>query len=137
MYERDLKKYLAQVGRYLICSNKQKRKILKIIKASATDFIIENNILDLDELNERFGKPEDVAKTYLPDAKPDDIIKAVSKKKVFIIAIVIALVIFAAGVIAIVVENNKEHGYIIVEGPANEITDNVGVHDGNYQPPTP
>ena len=137
MYERDLKKYLAKVGRYLICSNKQKRKILKIIKASATDFIIENNILDLDELNERFGKPEDVAKTYLPDAKPDDIIKAVNKKKALVIGVTIGVIAFIVALTVALIDGHISNTGYLVEGAPKEIEEVIDVHDENYQPPTP
>ncbi len=112
VYEKDVKKYLADVGRYLVCSEKQKKKILKTVEVSVTDFILENDIIELSEVYERFGTPEDIAKNYLADANPADVRKALNKKKVFIIAAVIALVIFSIGVAIVVIENHKEIGHL-------------------------
>ena len=133
MIDKDIKNYLNDISTYLVCTKKQKKIILEDIKTSIRDYIETTNINDMSEIYNHFGSPEDIAKTYLANfVKPADIKKVVSKKKVLIIAIVIALVIFATGVITIVIENNKEHGYI-VEGPAIEVEEGIDVHDPNYE----
>lgn len=125
MLDKDVKTYLSNISKYLVCNKKQKKIILEDIEASINDYIENSNVNNISAVYNHFGSPEDIAKTYLANfVKPSDIKKAVSKKKVLIIAILIALVIFATGIITIVIENNKEHGYI-VESPINEtILDN-------------
>ena len=133
MIDKDIKNYLNDISTYLVCTKKQKKIILEDIETSIRDYIETTNINDMSEIYNHFGSPEDIAKTYLTNfVNPADIKKVVSKKKVLIIAIVIALVIFATGVITIVIENNKEHGYI-VEGPAIEVEEGIDVHDPNYE----
>ncbi len=119
--EKDIKKYISDISENLICSKEQKSAILDEIETSVTDFAEKNGCDSIDAIYERFGTPQDIAKAQLLTVDPAAVKKAVSKKKAVIIALIIALVVFAAGVIAIVVENHKEHGYIIVEGPAKEI----------------
>ncbi len=118
--EKDIKKYTSDVSENLICSKKQKSAILDEIEASVTEFAEQNSCDNIEAIYERFGTPQDIAKAHLSNIDPATVKKAVSKKKAIIIALIIALVVFVSGVIAIVVENNKEHGYI-VEGSANEI----------------
>ena len=122
MYEKDVKKYLAEVGRYLVCSEKQKKKILKVVKVSVTDFILENNIMELNEVYERFGSPEDIAKNYLADANPVDVRKALNKKKVFIIAVIVALLIWLIGVVIAIFDGHK-YDTLYIESQVNEITE--------------
>lgn len=118
--EKDIKKYLSDVGENLICSKEQKDAILSDIEASVTEFAEQNGCDNIEAIYKHFGTPQDIANAQLSNLDPVTVKKALSKKKAVIVALIIALVIFAAGVIAIVVENNKECGYI-VEGPANEI----------------
>lgn len=134
MLDKDVKTYLDDISRYLVCTNKQKKIILEDIEISVRDYTENANVKNMSEVYNHFGSPEDIAKAYLANfVKPTDIRKAVSKKKVLIIAILIALVIFATGIITIVIENNKEHGYI-VESPVNEtILDNSKTNSwGDY-----
>lgn len=126
--EKDIKKYLSDISENLVCSKEQKAAILSDIEASVTEFAEQSGCNNIEAIYERFGTPQEIAKAQLSTVDPVTVKKAVSKKKAVIIALIIALVIFAAGVIAIVVENNKEHGYI-VEGPANEIILNDSTTD--------
>lgn len=120
--EKDIKKYLSDVGENLICSKEQKDAILSDIEASVTEFAEQSGCDNIEAIYERFGTPQDIANAQLSNLDPVTVKKALSKKKAVIVALIIALVVFAAGVIAIVVENNKERAYIIIENPAIEIT---------------
>ena len=134
MIDKDIKTYLDNIGKYLVCTKKQKKIILENIETSVRDYVENANVNDISEIVSRFGSPEDIAKSYLAEfVKPADVRKALNKKKVLVAGVVIALVIWLiVGFFAWFDAHNEGPGYI-VEGPAVEVEEGVAVHNQNYE----
>ena len=136
MLEKEVKKYLGSIAKKLVCSRKQKRLIIKDIEQSIRDYIENENITDISQLYSHFGSAEEIAKTYLADfVEPEDIKKAINKKKVLIIGVIVALIIWLLGVCIAVYDAHDDGPDIIVQGPAIEAPEGVDIFDENYEVP--
>lgn len=138
MTDKDVKNYLADISRYLVCTNRQKKIILEDIEISVWDYIENANVNDISVVYKHFGSPEVIAKTYLADlANPADVKKALGKKKLLIVAVVtalvVALLIWGIGVIITLIDHHNEDPGYIVEGSAIEVEEGVDIHDQNYE----
>lgn len=98
---KEISVYISAVRKNLICTRKLKKTIITDFRNSVLDFAEERKITDINELYAHFGTPEEVAKTYLADADPKEIKKNINTKKVILTALIIALLMYAAGVIII------------------------------------
>lgn len=133
MIEKDIKAYLDDIGSKLVCSKKQKKIILEDIEASIRDYIENESVADMSTLYSHFGSAEEIAKTYLADfVNPSDIKKAINKKKVLIIGVIVALIIWLLAVCIALLDAHNEP-IIIVQGSAVEAPEGVDIHDENYE----
>lgn len=82
--EKDIKSYIKMIGKKLICKNKQKKLILADIENSIYDFAENKGITNIQEIYDRFGTPEDVAKSYLFQEAPSAFKKKLSARKILI-----------------------------------------------------
>lgn len=123
MIDKDIKIYLDDIGKYLVCTKKQKKMILEDIETSVRDYVENANVNDISEVVSRFGSPEDIAKSYLAEfVKPADVRKAINKKKVLVAGVVIALVIWLiVGIIALI--DGHKYDTLYVESQINELID--------------
>ncbi len=110
--EKDIRNYISDVGRNLVCSRKLKKQILKDIENDVLDYTDNKQITDINEIYAHFGTPEEIAKAYLSDAEPQNIKKAINVRKV-IIAAVVAIIMIYLGVMFFIVydAHNETHGY--------------------------
>lgn len=117
-----MRKYLKDISKYLVCSGKQKKEILKNIEASVVDYVSDNNITDIQDVYKHFGNPEEIAKTYLGDiADPADVRKAIGKKKLLIIVALIALTILLVALTIALIDGHFTHSGYIIEGTPQEM----------------
>ena len=65
--DNEIKKYLNDVKKNLICSFKTKKQILSSVKSSVYDYAEENNIQDIKGIYSHFGTPLEIAQVYLPE----------------------------------------------------------------------
>ena len=121
--EKDIKTYLTQTKNFLICDSKLKKIITAEIEQSIYEYAENNGISDIGQIYEHFGTPEETAKTYLSQAEPKKLKKAVSTNKIIITALIIALIMFAVFLIAIFIDAHIDYeGYTVYE-EAEEITE--------------
>ncbi len=121
--KKDIKAYLTQTKNFLICDSKLKKNIIAEIEESIYEYAENNGISDISQIYERFGNPEETAKTYLSQAEPKRLKKAVSTNRIITFAAVIALVMFAVFLIAVFIDASKDFNVYIVELPAEEISE--------------
>lgn len=134
MVNKDIKNYLNDISKYLVCTKKQKKIILEDIEASINDYIENSNVNDISVVYNHFGSPEDIAKTYLANfVKPADVKKALNKKKVFIVSVVVALLIWLIVVVFALIDSYIEGPVVIIHGSAIEVEEGVDTHDENYE----
>ncbi|MBQ7597502.1 MAG: hypothetical protein IJU56_02870 [Clostridia bacterium] len=106
------KRYLSAVKKNLRCSEKQKKSFLAELEASLNAFLSETPDATEARLGEMFGAPEKVAEDFLTTLDAKDIKKAFGWKKIVLIGVIIALLIWGAGVtIALIDSHVDAHGY--------------------------
>lgn len=96
--EKDIKRYMRAISKKLISDNKQKKAILSDIENSIYDFAENKGITNISEIYNRFGTPEEVAKSYISQEAPEKLKNKLFTKKIliilFICIILIAFIIF-------------------------------------------
>lgn len=131
MIEKDIKIYLHAIDNNLVCPKKQKKVILEDIEASIRDYIENENITDISQLYSHFGSAEEIAKNYLADfVNPADIKKAINKKKVLVIGVIVALIIYVLALIIVIVDGHiSVNGYIVESAPQEILIDTINLFD--------
>ena len=111
--EKEIEKYLFEIQNNLVCSNKAKKNIISEIEGFVYDYAEVKGVTDISEIYEHFGTPEEMARTYLSQADPKKIAKAVRVKKAVIIGVIVALVMVAASLLISLMDAHKSHiGYV-------------------------
>lgn len=117
--EKEIEKYLSEIQNNLVGSNKAKKNIISEIEGLVYDYAEVKDVKDISDIYSHFGTPEEMAQTYLSQADPKKIAKAVKIKKAVIIGIIVALVMIAAFYISAYIDAHKayesESDYEIVE----------------------
>lgn len=98
------KRYLSAVKKNLRCSGKQKKAFLAELNASLTAFLSETPEADEAQLCVAFGAPETVAEDFLSTLDSKDIKKAFSWKRMVLIGVIVALLLWGAGVTVAVID---------------------------------
>lgn len=131
MIEKDIKIYLHAIDNNLVCPKRQKKIILEDIEASIRDYIENENITDISQLYSHFGSAEEIAKNYLADfVNPADIKKAINKKKVLVIGVIVALIIYVLALIIVIVDGHiSVNGYIVESAPQEILIDTINLFD--------
>ena len=91
--EKEIEKYLSEIQNNLVGSNKAKKNIISEIEGFVYDYAEVKGVKDISDIYSHFGTPEEMARTYLSQADPKKVAKAVRIKKAVIIGIVAALAI--------------------------------------------
>ena len=120
---KDIEKYLSQVKAYLPCKKSDKAVILEDIRQAISEFAENSDIQSIDDIYKRFGTPEEIAKAYLSDAEPNNIKKAINIRKVFVIAVVIALSMLALTFLIIIIDSHSNEIIYYERGAIEEVTD--------------
>lgn len=117
--EKEIEKYLSEIQNNLVGNSKAKKNIIEEISGSVYDFAEAKGINDISEIYEHFGTPEEMAQTYLSQADPKKIAKAVRIKKAIVIGVIVALVLVAASLLISLMDAHKsynnEKNYEIIE----------------------
>ena len=110
--EKEIKAYLTQTKSFLICDSKLKKSIISEIEESIYEYAENNGISDISQIYERFGTPEETARTYLNQADPKLLKSTVSINRIIIYTAVIALIIFCLFLIAVFIDAHIDfNGY--------------------------
>lgn len=123
---KETNKYISQVKKYLICQPKIKKKILAELKTEIMSYAEEKETIDFSIICERFGKPEEIARTSFFDSDIDKIRKTIKKRNKFIaIIVVIAILLYAMVFTFVYIDaNSKTTGYII-DATTAEVLSNI------------
>ena len=123
--EKEIEKYLSETQNNLVGSNKAKKNIISEIEGFVYDYAEVKGVKDISDIYSHFGTPEEMARTYLSQADPKKIAKAVRIKKAVVIGVVVALVMFMCSLLITMTDAHKaydsEKNYeIIKEVPIDE-----------------
>ncbi len=110
--EKELKKYYSRIDRLILCDRKQKKEFLCQFKESVKDFISDTPEATMEDIEKAFGTPESIGGSFIENTDSIKIKKQIQLKKVLVIAVVIALIIYALFVVISLVDVHTEaHGY--------------------------
>ncbi len=107
--KKDIEKYLSQVKSYLPCRNADKTAILEDIRQAIFEFTENSGAETIDDIYNRFGTPEEIAKAYLSDADPKKITKTINRDKLLISFVAAALIIFVGFMTAVFIDSRFDH----------------------------
>ena len=70
MENKAIRKYCARISVCLVCSRREKRRMLDQIRRMCRDYLAEFSGVDYDALVARFGTPEQIAGAYVDEMEP-------------------------------------------------------------------
>ena len=120
--ETDVKKYKRRIKANLICSTEHSKRFLKELFDRIDDYIEQNPESDFSDIQDHFGTPEDIAKSFLVETDINIIRKKLRIKKAVTIGIIIALIIWGSCAAASAGKSHHYRSGYGVEAPAEEIS---------------
>ena len=113
---KDVEMFLSEIRKNLVCSTQQKNYIIGDFKNSIIDFIEENNITDINKVYEHFGNPKVIANQLIAELEPQKIKKAFKYRKIIILGVIIAILIFTIVIVCAAIDGHKNvDGYFVEE----------------------
>ncbi len=110
--EKDLKNYYSQISRLLLCDRKQKKEFLCQLKENVTEYLSDTPDAAMEDIEKTFGTPESIGESFTVNTDSVKIRKQLQIKKVLIIAVIAALIIYALFVLLSLIDVHTEaHGY--------------------------
>ena len=114
MKNKVVNKYIKALSKQIVYPGKKKKKYLSEIKMDLLNSTESNPDADYELLCENFGSPESLAKEFMDNVDPAEYKKAVSKKRVLLIAVIIAIAIWAVFILSLWIEGHKQiNGYTL------------------------
>ncbi len=95
---RDVKKYKRKIKANLLCGTKLSKQFLADLSDSIDNYIEENNITQLADVQNHFGSPEQIAQSFLAETDIGVIRKKVRLKQIVLVALIAALLMWGVGV---------------------------------------
>lgn len=109
---KELDNFIRETDKHLLCSKKTKRKFLSELKNDAYDYAESNKVLNLDDIYNHFGKPEEIAKGFNDEIDSKQLKKAIDWKRIIIISFTITIVLlFVYLIVALVDVHLNARGY--------------------------
>lgn len=107
-----LKSYFSQISALLMCDRKTKHMLLRELRGNVTDWLAENEGAKPEDILSVFGTPEQIAESTLQGIPPAALKKKISLTRAVMIALLLALLIWAAFAVAGLIDVHTEaHGY--------------------------
>lgn len=114
---KERRKYIRRVKNCLVCSRKDKKRILSDIDNSIDELLDHDPQADITQLENEIGTPKEIAEEFLENISPDFFIR---KKRLFnIIKIIGAVVVLSFAVFLLLVTRWSEESR---DGSYGEIT---------------
>jgi len=125
--KKQLKQYYRSVYKCLPVKRKQKQQILHQIRQSVEGYLAENPLADMPKIIQHFGKPEEIASTYVENMTTREILKRFHVRKSILtvicsVAAIVLLVWGAAVAISFINELDESGGFVVVD-PVVEINE--------------
>lgn len=108
--------YLKKVKSLFPYVSKAERKYLDNLRLTLDDFCVAENISDIKELADGFGKPEDIVHEYISSIETDELIRRLNSRKIIRCIIVIALIIAVVTATFFAIHTYRE--YLLIKNSA-------------------
>ena len=106
--------YIKSVKRRLVGNKRQKKAYLNKLTADVADRLEEEPALDETALADIFGKPEELAQDFMETLDAKEIKKAFTWKKVVLIGVIAALLIWLIAVVTLWIDGHiGNRGYSV------------------------
>ena len=132
---REIKKYILDVKSYLICDWRTRQKFLKDLKNDINDFVDENEEVTIDDVRNRFGEPEKIARSFLEGADLKKIKRRMNFGRTIIVGVIAALLIWLGALLfAIIHPYVEEPKTYIVEYMHDDPIPEEIIHETRGEP---
>lgn len=112
--DKEIEAYISEIKKNLLCSTSQKNSITSDLRNSVIDFADSNNIDDINDIYAHFGTPQDIANQSISETEPQKLKKKFNLRKIVIIGVLIAVLIFAVVIIWAAIDGHKSvYGYFV------------------------
>ena len=119
---RWLRNYFAETASLLPCGRREKHALLRELRQNVEDYLADAPEAPPETLLSVFGTPEQIAESMLQTVKPASLRKKLTLKKAVLLALLAAVLIYAAFVVVSLIDVHTEaHGYF-TEGILRIIT---------------
>lgn len=114
----SVKKYIKQIRSLLLCDAKTAKCFLSDFENDIVNYIEDTNAKSIDDVIEKFGNPESIARSFLETANLQKIRKRMRIKNI-ILSAVIAVVLMWAGCLTYLFADavSSNHGHGVEETP--------------------
>ena len=120
--ENDIRNYISDVGKNLVCSRKQKKQILKDIENDVLDYTDNKQITDINEIYAHFGSPEELAKSFLSVADIKTVKRKIRTRNIILAIAAVALTAIAVFVVCTIIKVETSKIGFYVNGPIEQLT---------------
>ena len=96
----NLDSYFREISSAMICKSSVKKAFLAQLKERINEFVEENRPASTADIAAHFGQPAEIAQAFLETTEPSQLKKAMNWKKVVLIGVVAALLIWAGVALA-------------------------------------
>lgn len=111
--KKQLQEYFREISNRVICPKKLKQEFINQLRNDIDCFISDNPGAKITDIKENFGTAEAIAESFTQGLDSSELKKKLSIRKMILVAVVIALVIYAAFVVISLIDvHNEAHGYI-------------------------
>lgn len=95
---KNVKRYIKEISKVIPISSKDKNTFLNIMQEKITEFCNDNETVTYGDIIAEFGKPNEVAASYIEEMETDILIRELDKKRYIKcgISIIILLALFVS-----------------------------------------
>lgn len=110
--EKELKNYYSQISRLLLCGRKQKKDFLCQLEENVSEYLADTPDAAMEDIEKAFGTPESIGDSFTVNTDSLRLRKQIQIKKLLIVAVIVALIIYALFVLLSLIDVHTEaHGY--------------------------
>ena len=108
---RELKRYIGEVKRSLVCKRHQKRAFLRELQQGVEEYLCSHPSADMASLESVFGTPRQISESFL-DADGAAAVKRLRLRRWICAAVAVALLAYLAFIIVSLIDVHREaHGF--------------------------
>lgn len=119
---KELKQYYRQIGSWLPCGGRLKRRMMASITANIEGYLTEHSQMDFAALQNHFGTPQQIAAAYVEDMDTSELLSAIHNRRKILLSVVYGVTAIVAiwavvMLILLVIGLGDELGYFVIDGP--------------------
>ncbi len=110
--KKDLHVYFKEIDNLLICDRKNKKDFLADLKNDIDEFVQTESDANFNDILSAFGRPDEIAESFLKNTDVSNIKKKMNVKKLFLFLLLTVVLVYIIFIIAsFIAVNTEAHGY--------------------------